>query len=167
MIWLAQGAVEIGGRIDLSAEDVYGDGRFPTRCGTGWFFEVEDPNRQVVGRAGVCWPRMTQALTRMGAALGMRIAGNLALIRLGENNTTGGRVYGNDFLMPLLGGSGGAGGRPAEGHNSRWPGGGGSGGGAILIASSVSIHFFIPIPTSNHHRLLAGPVFTPMGAKLG
>jgi hypothetical protein len=37
--------------------------------------------------------------------------------------------YGNAFLLPLVGGSGGAG----------WSGGGGAGGGALLLASNVSI----------------------------
>ena len=46
-----------------------------------------------------------------------------------------GPSYGNDFLMPLLGGSGGAG-----GSSDGWfGGGGGAGGGALLLASSVSI----------------------------
>jgi hypothetical protein len=45
-----------------------------------------------------------------------------------------GQIYGNSFLIPLLGGSGGGG----SGHPSTGPsqGGGGGGGGAILIAAS-------------------------------
>jgi hypothetical protein len=45
--------------------------------------------------------------------------------------------YGNVFVIPLIGGSGGAGGSDiGDGDN----GGGGGGGGAILIAASASIH---------------------------
>lgn len=43
-----------------------------------------------------------------------------------------GAVYGNSYLIPLLGGSGGGGGRA-------WAGGGGGGGGAILIAADGQI----------------------------
>ena len=47
-----------------------------------------------------------------------------------------GPTYGNIFLLPLIGGSGGAGG---WGTASTFGGGGGGGGGAILIASSGTI----------------------------
>ncbi|MBN1605166.1 MAG: hypothetical protein JW940_00960 [Polyangiaceae bacterium] len=43
----------------------------------------------------------------------------------------------NQWLVPLIGGSGGAG--YTEGYYGWWAAGGGAGGGAILIASSVSI----------------------------
>jgi hypothetical protein len=54
-------------------------------------------------------------------------------VRGGGNSTYGtlGRAYGNELLIPLLGGSGGS--------PSGSQGGGGAGGGALLIASSTSI----------------------------
>lgn len=52
------------------------------------------------------------------------------------DGNSGGVVYGNDRIIPLIGGSGGGGG----GSNNYSAGGsGGGGGGAILIASSTSI----------------------------
>lgn len=49
----------------------------------------------------------------------------------------GGLAYGNQRLLPLIGGSGGGGG---GGHSSSGSAPGGGGGGAILIASSTSIN---------------------------
>lgn len=48
-----------------------------------------------------------------------------------------GNVYGNEELVPLIGGSGGSGGCTVTGY---YAGAGGGGGGAILIASSGKIH---------------------------
>ncbi len=50
----------------------------------------------------------------------------------GTRNETGGDVYGDPLLLPIIGGSGGA------GYDNGFSGGGG-GGGAILIASSARI----------------------------
>lgn len=50
----------------------------------------------------------------------------------------GGAFAGNQFLVPLFGGSGGGGGT-IGGAQFDWGAGGGGGGGALLIASSVSI----------------------------
>lgn len=56
------------------------------------------------------------------------------------NCLVNGNAYGNELLIPLLGGSGGSGGFAGYGY-SGYPngGGGGGGGGAILIASSGAI----------------------------
>lgn len=52
-----------------------------------------------------------------------------------SGNTNGlGAIYGNSYLLPLIGGSGGGG-----TTNGAWGGGGGGGGGAILIAASQTI----------------------------
>jgi len=52
------------------------------------------------------------------------------------SHTPPGPIYGNTYLIPLLGGSGGGGGS----YSSSWPpNGGGGGGGAILISSSDTI----------------------------
>ena len=51
--------------------------------------------------------------------------------------TNGSSLYGNQYLLPLVGGSGGGGGTNALGNCGG--GGGGGGGGAILIAASQNI----------------------------
>ena len=63
-------------------------------------------------------------------------AGSFATMGLGAS---GGR-YGNQTLVPLIGGSGGAGMGDQIPDGSNY-GGGGGGGGAMLIASDVGIHF--------------------------
>lgn len=58
---------------------------------------------------------------------------------MGPNGTPpalGGPAYGNPFILPLIGGSGGGG---SSGRGISFGGGCGSGGGAILIASSGTI----------------------------
>lgn len=52
---------------------------------------------------------------------------------------TGGAAYGNAFILPLIGGSGGSGGASAS--DTLVGAGGGAGGGAIRITSDVSITF--------------------------
>jgi hypothetical protein len=54
----------------------------------------------------------------------------------GSPQGLGGAAYGNDFLVPLIGGSGGGGGRT---NSLSGPGTGGGGGGAILIATSGTL----------------------------
>lgn len=49
-----------------------------------------------------------------------------------------GKVYGNSFLIPMIGGSGGGGGQGAGDGDHR---GGGGGGGAILLATNTKITF--------------------------
>lgn len=51
----------------------------------------------------------------------------------------GGPIYGNTFLIPLVGGSGGGGGGTASWANFTLGGGGGAGGGALLLASNTKI----------------------------
>jgi len=55
------------------------------------------------------------------------------------NNGAGGTFTGSQFLIPLVGGSGGAGNIFTCGGPQLIGGGGGAGGGALLIASSASI----------------------------
>lgn len=56
----------------------------------------------------------------------------------GANNASGGPAYGTATLLPLVGGSGGAGALNGPGTTAA---GGGGGGGALLIASSGTITF--------------------------
>jgi hypothetical protein len=70
------------------------------------------------------------------------VSGGGSFATLGYNGETGvgaGALYGNSFLLPLLGGSGGGGYYSANNYYTAYLGGGG-GGGAILIASSNFIH---------------------------
>jgi hypothetical protein len=128
VIWLATGAVSIGGYIKLDGDNgsfipssaVPGAGGFAGgACGT----PQSDP-RGGSGPGGG------------GAAAGLA-GGNAG--HLEDGSPTGaspGVKYGNAFLLPLVGGSGGGGGTGSVSDNG---GGGGGGGGALLIASSVSI----------------------------
>src|SRR5712692_255862 len=116
VFWLASGAVQIDGVIDLNGEDGHDAAaiQVPSSPGSGGFGGgVGGPPPQLGNGPG-----------------GATIPGGSA----GYVTVANGQVYGNDFLLPLIGGSGGAGGN--AGADSA---GGGAGGGALLIASSVSI----------------------------
>jgi hypothetical protein len=100
VFWLAQGPVQIDGAIDLNGEDGVASPHFPNNAGAGGY------QGGIHGKPG----------DGPGAGTG---AGH-----------PGGVFTGNQFLVPLVGGSGGA-----AGENC----GGGAGAGALLIASSTSI----------------------------
>lgn len=69
---------------------------------------------------------------------GRLIRGGGGYATLGSQSGTGGPIYGNSLLIPLLGGSGGGG---ADDSNTSAQYGGGGGGGALLIASNTKISF--------------------------
>ena len=106
--FLASGAVTVAGTIDLSGQagsvPANSAQRIPTIPGSG-------------GYAGGLAAFGGQGATNGSGPLG------------GTNGVCGGGFSGNQFLVPLVGGSGG------NGAN----GSGGAGGGALLIASSASI----------------------------
>ena len=108
--WLVQSNVVINGAVDVSGQDAVDRVGSPGGPG-GWS-----------GGNGGSNPTFGQGpgggATNQGGSYGSA----------GVNNPS--PLYGNSFLLPLLGGSGGS------GDSS---GGGGSGGGAILIAASNSI----------------------------
>ncbi|MBE7557671.1 hypothetical protein HS125_01455 [bacterium] len=121
--WLATGAVLIDGTLDLSGEDGHAEGVSATRTislpGPGGFpggvgGSADSPASQGFGPAG--------GTNGLGGGYGTPAAFS-------------GATYGNVFLLPLIGGSGGAG----SGTVGQFGSGGGAGGGAILIASSASI----------------------------
>jgi hypothetical protein len=137
--WLVQGDVMISGDIYLNGENGLdysspfvqsqlargGPGGFPGGMGA----ERYDQSAKVFGTAGQ-GPGGGPVFSNRGGAGGS----------YGTDGVyNGGSVYGNEVILPLLGGSGGGGGfcdirRPAlNGGN------GGGGGGAILIASSGRI----------------------------
>lgn len=69
---------------------------------------------------------------------GRSIRGGGGFGTVGSRALTGGNVYGNSLLIPLVGGSGGGGGDGTVAANQL---GGGGGGGAVLIASNTKITF--------------------------
>ncbi|MCH9651412.1 MAG: hypothetical protein K0U98_24510 [Deltaproteobacteria bacterium] len=133
--WLASGAVQIDGEIDLNGEDGPGDPSFPEGlpaiAGAGGFSGGAGGTAVSIGQAG------------RGPGGGLNVEGPAQSGGGGGHLTSGvsspfgngGAPYGSDFLVPLVGGSGGAGGDFSVSSG----GGGGAGGGALLLASSVSV----------------------------
>jgi len=118
--WLAQGAVTIGGTIDLAGESGPNttnnqNERVPAAGGAGGYS----------GGLG-------------GNASLPPTAGNGPGGSPGNQGVNGGTFTGSQYLIPLIGGSGG-GGSGTSCSGTTYGGGGGGGGGALLIASSVSI----------------------------
>jgi hypothetical protein len=128
VIWLATGAVQIDGTLDLSGKlgHALNEALLPSVAGAGGYG----------GGVGATTTSPAQPGQGPGGARGAGGGGGHVIS--GEGGPAiGGLAYGNDFLLPLVGGSGGAGG--PIGGSSRGTGGG-AGGGAILIASSVAIN---------------------------
>ncbi len=136
LVWLASGAVQIAGTLDLSGQNGHSGlvAHVPSVAGVGGFgggvgasiTPVRPGNGPGGGTGG--------AATNVGGGGGGHAVA-------GGNNSSGsggGSAYGNDFLLPLLGGSGGGGGG-TNSTSTTGGGGGGAGGGALLIASSTSI----------------------------
>ena len=121
VVWLVQSNVVIGGSVSVGGQHAldYAAGAGGPGGGRG-------------GNPGGN-PTAGQGPGGGGAAMGGTNGGNASYGTRGATGGMNGRVgsvYGNNFLIPLLGGSGGGGGPD---------GGGGGGGGAILIASSGTI----------------------------
>ena len=130
VIWLATGAVQIDGTIDLNGQHgpppipgllnraaVPGPGGYPGGVGGGGS-----------GFAGA------NLLTGLGPGGGGFCCGAALGLSAGHVLASGGQAYGNALLVPLRGGSGGG----ASGGTSGG-GGGGAGGGALRVFSSTSI----------------------------
>ncbi|MCW5551550.1 MAG: hypothetical protein KIS67_05210 [Verrucomicrobiae bacterium] len=127
VVWLVQNSVVINGTVDLSGGA--SSGIVPGQGGPG-------------GGAGGYGGQGESWLARRGDGLGGGDAAQQDLSSCGgggsyatvggsiDDFTAPGQLYGNKFLLPLLGGSGGGG-----GHSY----GGGGGGGALLIVSDTSI----------------------------
>ncbi len=146
--WYASGPVQIDGNIDLDGEDGHpgensnynpakreiryaGAGGWRGGLGGakngGVAVNVQEPGQ---GPGGA--PQMATGTGNSSASgAGHSTAGNPG------SNPSGGNRYGNAFLLPLLGGSGGAGSIAVQG-SSIGPGGG-AGGGAFLLVSHESI----------------------------
>jgi hypothetical protein len=125
VVWLVQGSVTINGNLQLSGSAAFDSaGGNP---GPGGY-------RGGTGASGV-----TQASAGLGPGGGIGFgdgagrAGNASFGSKGSQlggRPDSGDLYGNTFLIPLIGGSGGGGGRYI---------GGGGGGGAVMIAASNEI----------------------------
>lgn len=141
MVWLVQGAVEIRGILDVSGNDgsgcVENANRAPSIPGPGGF----------PGGAGAAGSGLGQRGFGPGSSAAMNVgaAGGAAGFLQCPANHTGvgyqplsnivlactGAAYGNAFLTPLVGGSGGAGTTNLAG--------GAAGGGAVRLSSDLSI----------------------------
>lgn len=124
--WLASGAVDIEGTVDLSGAAGYAatnlvSQRNPSIPGAGGFPGGVGGN----GGPGSSYP----------LEVGQGPGGGAVCTSAGDYIGTGGGFTANQFLVPLIGGSGGSG----SDRGGTFGTGGGAGGGAILIASSVSI----------------------------
>jgi hypothetical protein len=130
--WLVQGNCEIDGTVDVSGKDIVyeGSGSINTAGGPGG------------GSGGGGGSNPSSGQNSGGGSAGS-LGGGGSFGSIGGGGGaydafpigSAGQIYGNSFLIPLIGGSGGGGGNvlPPTG----WPSSGGTGGGgAILIASS-------------------------------
>jgi hypothetical protein len=116
VVWLAQGAVTINGTIDLSGQDGFSASNTTQRTNT------------IAGAGGYGGGYPGVGANPAGAGLGP--GGGVSVCPNNGEYAQDGVFTGNQFLVPLIGGSGGGGIRNLAG---------GAGGGAVLIASTVSI----------------------------
>jgi len=131
--WLATGAVNIGGTVNLSGEVgnpiTYSSAvRVPATPGPGGYPGGVGGNIAAGARGAA------QSGLGPGSGLGFGSVGNTSDPYY---RGLGATLAGSTYLVPLIGGSGGGGG--ACPNYECWGGGGGAGGGAILVASSVSL----------------------------
>jgi hypothetical protein len=114
--WLVQSNVIINGTVNVS----------------GQVGSVNSPNGNYGGAGGPGgYSGGNGAIGNSSATSGQGPGGGAVPSGAGSYN------YGNTFLIPLIGGSGGAGGNDMSGQG--FNGGGGGGGGAILVAASNSV----------------------------
>jgi len=136
VVWLATGNVDIHGELVLNGENGHNTDQMvrASVAGAGGFgggLGRTSTSGSTAGNGpGAGMPSETNGSGEAGGGAGHR--GN------GGNGEPGpgGVAYGNNYLLPMIGGSGGAGGGRTSSDRG---GGGGAGGGAILIASSSEI----------------------------
>ena len=136
--WLASGDVTIDGTIDLSGEDGYSMDappgmRRPSIPGAGGFHggvssfdEGRIPATKGIG------PGSGNISSNHGSPASYSTVGFN-----GGSHTPSGKTYGNEFLVPLIGGSGG-GGATSDSSTCKISGAG-AGGGALLLAADDTI----------------------------
>jgi hypothetical protein len=137
--WLVQGSVAISGNVDVSGHN--GNG---TQGGAG------GPG----GYSGGNGANGSTAIATSGQGLGGGIAGG---------NRDANYDYANSFLIPLLGGSGGAGGDYWGVGSGQNGGGGGGGGGALLIAANQNINVTGSVLAGGGDRYYGAGGITPGG----
>lgn len=122
VVWLVQSNCVISGTIDVSGNS--------GQLGSGG---AGGPGGYRGGNPGIA---ASPGQGPGGGGAGANGGGSASYATLGGADACGataGAVYGNSFLIPLLGGSGGGGGTNHAGYS------GGGGGGAILVAASGRI----------------------------
>jgi len=153
VVWLASGGVTISGTVSVAGEpgsDRLDPPSFAEPGPGGFAGGQEGEDSADLRGSGGFGPGGGSAGTGAGGGHATAgVAGDSAMIPVAP----GGEIYGNVFIVPLIGGSGGGG----YGYAPilERGGGGGAGGGAILIASSGSI-------TAN-----SGSVITASGGRGG
>ena len=130
VFWLASGAAQIDGIIDLNGED----GAEPDLL----TFNARPPSVPGAGGFGGGTGGTESTQDQPGFGPGGAVADGGRGGGAGYVTMQQGNIYGSAFLVPLVGGSGGSG-ADYGGTPGREGAFGGAGGGALLIASSVSI----------------------------
>jgi hypothetical protein len=151
--WLAKGDVDIEGTLDLSGSpgtpgtmDV--DLRLPAFAGSGGYG----------GGVGGNWSTGQRPTPGSGPGGG---ASSIC-----PSDGVGGTFTGNQYLIPLVGGSGGGGYLGHDGTNV-FGGGGGAGGGALLLASSTNIIINGTITANGGQAVAQGDGCYPGGSGSG
>jgi len=141
---LASGDVTIDGIIDVSGKDANGvlggyGGPGGFKGGSGGVTMKNGNRGEGPGGGGGGLARNEASYSGGGGGAGYSSSGsNGGNGGIGGLEGIGGSSYGNERILPIIGGSGGGGG---GGNNTRaHAGSGGGGGGAILIASSGTIN---------------------------
>ena len=151
VIWLVQGNVTIAGTINIKGSNYDNTGAFAAG-GPGGF------------RGGAAYLTTSQGSAGFGPGGGLYNPGG----NPGNNGggggygtagagTGGGSTYGNPRVLPLIGGSGGA------GHGG-YPWGGGAGGGAILIASGGTLTVSGSVDATGGSGSASGPYYSGGGS---
>jgi hypothetical protein len=128
--WLVQGNCEIDGIVNVSGQTCYG-----SKGGPGGGAGGSSGNNPVSGQGpggGQAGYNYNNSPVYGGEASFGTAGGQIGTNPNGNGEALPGSVYGNNFLIPLLGGSGGGGGYNADN--------GAGGGGAILIAANNQIN---------------------------
>jgi hypothetical protein len=130
--WLVQGNCEIDGTVDVSGQSTEN-----TVGGIGGPGGGAGGNSGTIANSGQGPGGGGANLFGGGGSFGTQ--GGVAQVTAGSAGSAG-QIYGNSFLLPLLGGSGGGAGNVGIQGGSYGSYGGGGGGGAILMAASGVIN---------------------------
>jgi len=157
VVWLVQTSCQINGRIQIEGKQ---PGAIPTsgRGGPGGFRGGEGTlAKGSIPQSGL-GPGGGRVIEgeRYGGNASYRVLGGVYTINPPQHPP--GEEYGNNFLIPLIGGSGGGGsGKPdPRVSDGGYGGGGGGGGGSILIASNNRITLNGYIDASGGHGSSGG-----------